>query len=261
VGGFAIYGILSNFPAVLAGAFLIASGLWTFVASIAVGAAYSLGILYYALTPPLIPDLGVPDFGPAISGIIAGVLIAWVRMAFRVKEKREPLLSALFSVNIFSEGGWQLFWRFLADVSVGYLVIVVFGMVGMVHNDVHTYTLTVQNVGEAFLAVGPGGAGGGFGGGGGFLSMFIFALAALFFAAILIGAIWGAGFGSVLGVGLWSQVMHGTAQGATVQLLLGFRKSEPKNFIRYVFLGAFSGAVEGALVGILCGCVVDWNYL
>lgn len=257
VGGLATVGILTNLPAVIAGAFLIASGLWTFIASIAVGAAWSFPIAFLGV--PL-GDFGFPTFNSAISGIIAGAVIAWLRMVFRTKEKYDPLLSSMFSIEPFSEGGWQFLWRFLSDVAVGYLVMLAFGMIHVVATTDAQFTLSIHQIGGALLSGGVGG-GGGLGGGGGVVSMFVVVLAALFFAAILIGAIWGAGFGSVLGVGLWSEVMHGTAQGATVQLLLGLRRTEPKNFIRYVFLGAFSGAVEGALVGMLCGCAVDWNYL
>jgi hypothetical protein len=252
VGGFAAYGIISNFPAILAGAFLVASGLWTLVASIAVGAAWSFPIVFLGIP---VGDLGFPALNSAISGIIAGALIAWLRMVFRVKERREPFLSAMFSANIFSEGGWQFFWRFLSDVAVGYLVMFAFGMIHVVVTTDADFTLTVHQIGGALV-----GFGGDDGGGGGVLSIFVLVLAAIFFAAILIGAIWGAGLGSVLGMSLWAEVVHGTAQGATVQLLLGFRRTEPKHFIRYVLLGALSGAVEGALVGILCGCAVDWNY-
>jgi hypothetical protein len=109
---------LYNLPTVLGIAVFLASKLWTLIASIAVGAAYSFPIAFLAV--PLGGDFGFPAFSPAIGGIIAGAAIAWLRMAFRTKEKYDPLLSSLFSIEGLSEGGWQFLWRFLADVAVGY---------------------------------------------------------------------------------------------------------------------------------------------
>jgi hypothetical protein len=252
--------IVVNFPTVIAIVVFLASGLWTLIASIAVGAAYSVPIAFFGV---LSGDFGFPAFTPAISGIIAGAVIAWLRMAFRTKEKYDPLLSSLFSIEGLSEGGWQFLWRFLADIAVGYLVMLAFGMIHFVPTTDHQFTLSIHNIGSGLL--GGGGFGGPPGGGGsGFLSEFLVVLAALLFAAIIIGALCGAAIGAGLGLGLCStHVLRGMAQGATIHVLLGRRKGEdqPKNFIGYIFLGAFSGAVEGALVGVLCGVLTDWGYL
>jgi hypothetical protein len=254
--------VVSNLPTVVAIAVFLASSLWTLIASIAAGAAYSFIVAF--ITVPLDGDFGFPAFSPAIGGIIAGVIIAWLRMAFRTKEKYDPLLSSMFSIEGLSEGGWQFAWRFLADVSVGYLVMMAFGMIHVVATTDHQFTLTMHDIGSTMVSSpgpGPGGVGGG---GSGFLSAFLVVLAALLFTAILLGAVCGAAIGAVLGLGLCStHVLRGMAQGATIHVLLGRGKTEerPKNYIGYVFLGAFSGAVEGALVGVLCGLLTDWGFL
>jgi hypothetical protein len=251
---------LYNLPTVVAIAAVLASNLWTLIASIAVGAPLSIPIAFLAV--PLGGDFGFPAFSPAIGGIIAGAAIACLRMTFRTKEKYDPLLSSLFSVEGLSEGGWQFVWRFLADVSVGYLVMMAFGMIHVVATTDHQFTISIHEIGGAIVS--GGGHGGGAGDGSGFLSELLVVLAALLFAALLLGAIWGAAIGAILGLGLCStHVLRGMAQGATIHVLLGRGKTEklPKNFIGYVLLGAFSGAVEGALVGVLCGLLTDWGFL
>jgi hypothetical protein len=253
--------VLFNLPTVLGIAFVLASKLWILLASIAVGSAYSFQVLLYTLSLSA-ADIAFPAFNPAISGIIAGAILAWVRMVFRTKEKYDPLISTALSFEPFSEGGWQFMWRVLADLAVGYLVMFVFGMLHVVATTDAHFTLSVHEIGVALLGGGSG-AGGGYGGGSDFISAFLVVLAALLFAAAIIGALWGATIGSALGLGLCStHVIHGTAQGATVHLLLaGTKTANPKYFLRCVFLGALSGAVEGALVGALCGGVIDWGYL
>ena len=257
VGGLILVG--ANFGTVVAVVVFLASGLWTIVASIAVGAAYSVPIVFLGL--PTVPYIGFPAFGPAVSGIVAGMLIAWLRMVFRTKEKYDPLFSSLFSMEGLFEGGWQFVWRFLADVSVGYLVMVVFASIPVVAATDHQFTLTLHEIGNGLVG---GAGGGGFGGGGdGYLSGILAALAVVIFVAVLIGALSGAAIGAILGFGLCStHVLHGIAQGATINVLLGRARGGTSEELHGICIsGVFSGAVEGALVGIVCGFLTDWGLL
>lgn len=265
-GGLVIVGFLVvgaaiwNFPAVLAIGVILAGKLWLLVASIAIGAAHSFQIVIAGLIA-VRSGVELPAFNPAISGIIAGAVLAWIRMVLRTREKYDPFWSAALSLEPFSEGGWEFIWRFLADIAVGYLVMLVFGTLHVVATTDHHFVLSMPEISGVLLGGGSG-SGGGLGGGSGSISPFIVVLVALILAAAIIGALWGATLGSALGLGLCStHLIRGTAQGATVHLLLaGAKTTSPKYFVGYVLLGAVSGAVEGALVGVLCGGVIDWTY-
>lgn len=253
-----IVGAIAAFSYVLPGILFVANVVWGFVAPVVLGMVYSLVIVSWL--PSLTKfSIWFPAFWPAISGVLAGAVIAWIRMAFRSKEKYEPIMSAIFSQEPIKEGGWEFVWRFLADVAVGYLVILIFATFVLVANN-HGAPISLRMVDEIMLG---GGGSGGFGGPD-TIAFLVFMLVFLFFAAAIIAAILGGAIGGGLGFGLWTtHMIHGGAQGATVHLLLAQRRSPgPKKYLLgYILIGGASGAVEAFLVGAMCGCIIDWGYL
>ena len=97
---------------------------------------------------------------------MAGAAIAWLRMIFRTKEKYDPLFSSIFSIEGLLEGGWQFVWRFLADLSVGYLSHDCICNVPIVATTDQHLTVTLHQMASNLVAGGAGGSGG-FGGTGG----------------------------------------------------------------------------------------------
>jgi hypothetical protein len=196
-------------------------------------------------------SIGHPHLYAAILGVASGLVIGWLRMVWRAKEKYDPLISSVFSSEPFQKGGWEFLVLLVANIIVGYLVAGVFSGL-LPHGGFLTFT--THDIATVLMQIG----GGGFGGGG-YVSDFILVLIALIVAAMLIGATSGGALGSVIGSALWkidvSHAVFGSAQGATVHLLTG-RKHGSGKFWPYVIGGAMFGGMEGIFVGGSVGAIV-----
>jgi hypothetical protein len=253
VGGFwALSYILPAIP-------VVANAVWEFVAPVVLGTAFSLKIIYWSTLLTQFP-IEFPAYWAAISGILAGAVIAWIRMAFRSKEKYEPVVSAIFSQEPLSHGGWEFVWRLLADVVAGYFIMVLFATLRFVPTIDDNSTVAIYQIGVSILGAG---GSGGFGGPD-TIAFLVFVLVAILFAAAIMAAVLGGTIGSGLGLGLWTtHMIHGGAQGTTVHLLLAQRRSPgpKKHLLGYIVLGGVSGAFEAFIVGAICGCIIDFGYI
>jgi hypothetical protein len=168
--------------------------------------------------------LTYPSAWSALSGVLAGCIVAWIFTTFAIKEKySSPGISAIFSVDPIRLGGPTFFWLVIANAVAGYAVVVAFSSVGL-------FTPSASGFApSALILTLHGGTGGG---GDDVIFAFFALLVALIVAGAIVGAIIGAGLGSFAGAGLWvfdiNHAIHGATQGATVNWLIGKREAKKR---------------------------------
>jgi hypothetical protein len=181
--------------------------------------------------------LTYPSAWSALSGVLAGCIVAWIFTTFAIKEKySSPGISAIFSVDPIRLGGPTFFWLVIANAVAGYAVVVAFSSVGLFTPSASGFAPSaygMEPVVQQLILTLHGGTGGG---GDDVIFAFFALLVALIVAGAIVGAIIGAGLGSFAGAGLWvfdiNHAIHGATQSATVNWLIGKReakKERPSN--------------------------------
>lgn len=218
-------------------------GLW---AGLALGWQVLVTLAQLTVAPPLLEA--------AITGVVAGLVIAWLQTAAGVKERGSNLVSAVFSAEPWRKGGGE-FWLLLVSHAIaGYFIMLAFAAIGLAATEA-TAGPTVEAV--TALAFGGGGPGGD-----GLLHAYMMLLAiivALVLTGVLVGAVVGSAVGLALAPGVWAfdlaHLVGGATQGATVRWFAPNQAHKTGSFALYLACGAFAGAIEGLLVGALAGFI------
>jgi len=231
--------------------------------SIFIGAWQGLHLGFAAAKALVTFTLLHPSIGSAIAGIIAGMVVTSLDVAFRVKEKKSgPVASAIFSPEVWESRNFLVMMA--VNALLGYLTTEALSAMGLITTAASSTGPSLQTVVSLVMGAGAGGPGGG--NPIGSIFAFLIVLAALIVIGLIAAAVAGGAIGFICGPGPWTfsidPAIHGAASGATVSLLKGERGGEKRqSVVKRVFLGTFVGAVDGMLVGAAVGATFALGHL